>query len=42
MKYEGQPACDDTIEVYTEAQSEQIDRGGLFHVKPEVSIRFYY
>ena len=34
MKCEDQPACDD--EDYAKAQSEQIDRGGLYHFKPEV------
>lgn len=37
MKCEDQPLCNDTVEDYTKAWSEQIDRGGLYHVKPEVS-----
>ena len=30
------PLCNETVEDYTKAWSEQIDRG-LYHVKPEVS-----
>lgn len=37
MKCEDQLVCDDTVEDYTKAWSEQIDRGDLYHVKPEVS-----
>ena len=36
MKCEDQPACGDTVEDHAKAWSEQIDRGGLYHVKPEV------
>ena len=42
MKCEDQPVCDDTLEDYTKAWSEQIDRGGLYHVKPEVSTGNYH
>ena len=37
MKCEDQPLCNDTVEDYTKAWSEEIDRGSLYHVKPEVS-----
>ena len=36
MKCEDQSACDDTVEDYAKAWSEQIERGSLYHVKPEV------
>ena len=38
MKCKDQPLCNDTVEDYTKAWSEQIDQGGLYHVKPEVTI----
>ena len=37
MKAEQQPPCDDTVEEYSRAWSEHIDRGGLYKVKTEVS-----
>ena len=37
MKCEDQPLCNDSVEDYSKAWSEQIDRRGLYHVKPEVS-----
>lgn len=37
MKAEQQPSCDDTVEEYSRAWSEHIDRGGLYKVKTEVS-----
>ena len=38
MKYEDQPECEDTIDDYSRAWSDHIDRGGLFHVQLEVSM----
>lgn len=37
MKTEEQLPCEDSIEDYSRAWSEHIDRGGLCHIKPEVS-----
>lgn len=39
MESENQPLCDDTIEDYSKAWSEHINKGGLYHVKPEVRKR---
>ena len=36
MRAENQPECGDTIEEYSEAWAEHIDRRGLYHVKSEV------
>ena len=36
MKAEQQPLCDDTMEAYSRAWCELIDRGGLYKVKAEV------
>ena len=36
MKAKQQPLCDDTMENYSRAWCEQIDRGGLYKVKSEV------
>ena len=36
MKAEEQLPCEDSIEDYSRAWTEHIDRGGLCHIKPEV------
>lgn len=38
MKAEEQLPCEDSINDYSKAWSEHIDRGGLCHIKSEVSI----
>ena len=36
MKAEEELLCEETVEDYSRAWSEHIDRGGLCHIKPEV------